>query len=90
MNDICAKQELPIFREIVEALDGVIDALGENSNVVYNKVNSIREKTEPENEKLKPNSPLTVVEELWQKISELRDINYKFSLVRDNLQGLVG
>lgn len=90
MNDICAKQELPIFREIVEALDGVIDALGENSNVVYNKVNSIREKTEPENEKLKPNSPTTVVEELWQKISELRDINYKLSLTRENLQGLVG
>lgn len=90
MNDICAKQELPIFREIVEALDGVIDALGENSNVVYNKVNSIREKTEPENEKLKEKSPTTVVEELWQKISELRDINYKLSLTRENLQGLVG
>ena len=90
MNDICAKQELPIFREIVEALDGVIDALGENSNVVYNKVNSIREKTEPENEKLKEKSPLTVVEELWQKISELRNIDYTLSKTRENLQDLVG
>ena len=90
MNDICAKQELPIFREIVEALDDVINALCENSNVIYGKVNSIREKIEPENEKEKLKFSTTVVDELWQKISELRDINYTLSKTRENLQDLVG
>lgn len=92
MNDKCIATQptLPIFREIVEALNGVIDALGENSNAIYSKVNSIREKCEPENEKVNPDNPVTVIDELWQKISELRDINYTLSKSRENLQGLVG
>ena len=92
MSDKCTTTQstLPIFRKIVEELNSVINALDENSNVIYSSVNSIREKIETGNEKLKPDSPSTVVEDLWQKISELRDINYKLSLTRENLQGLVG
>lgn len=92
MSDKCIATQptLPIFREIVEALDEIIGALDENSNVIYSKVNLIREKTEPENEKVKPNNQVTVVDELWQKISELRDVNYTLCITRENLQDLVG
>ena len=92
MNDNCIVKEpsIPIFRELIDAFENVSNTLNENSNVIYNRVNSIREKSEPENEKLSPNPPSTVVEELWQQISKLRDINYKLSQTRENLEGLVG
>ena len=92
MNDNCITKEpsLPVFRELIDAFENVSNALNENSNVICNRVNAIREKSEPENEKLKSNPPSTVVEELWQQISKLRDTNYKLSQTRENLEELVG
>ena len=92
MNELCtAKQPtLPIFKEIVEAFEGVSNALKENSNVIYGKVNSIREKCEPSDEKTKHTPPATVVDELWSCVFELRDINYTLSKTRENLHELVG
>ena len=92
MNDNCITKEpsLPVFRELIDAFESVSNALNENSNVIYNRVNAIREKSEPKNEKLKSNPPATVVEELWQQISKLRDTNYKLSQARENLEDLVG
>ena len=92
MKDSCIAKEpsLPIFRELIEAFESVSNAMNENANVIYGRVNSIREKSEPENEKSESNSPVTVVEELWQQISKLRDINYKLSQTRENLKGWVG
>ena len=92
MKDSCIAKEssLPIFREIIETFESISVVLDENASFIYNRVNSIREKSEPENEKWESNSPVTVVDELWQQISKLRRINYKLSQTRENLEDLVG
>ena len=92
MKDSCIAKEssLPIFREIIETFESISVVLDENASFIYNRVNSIREKSEPENEKLESNSSVTVVDELWQQISKLRRINYKLSQTRGNLEDLVG
>ena len=92
MNEVCTATQptLPILREITEAFEGISNALEENSNVIYGRVNSIREKCEPRDEKIKHTPPATFVDELWNCIYDLRDINYTLSKTRENLHELVG
>ena len=89
MNEI-SKATLPIFQEIVEALNSAIDAMEDNSSSIYIKINQIRNQSEPSDESIKATAPDTVTEQLWNCISKLREINYTLCKSRENLMGLVG
>ena len=89
-TDKILEASMPVFKEMCDNFQDVINTLLENSNVIYNKVNSISDKAEPTKEELKSKSPSSVVEQLWQYIYTLRDINYTLSKSRENLQELVG
>lgn len=89
MNEI-NKSTLPIFQEIVEALNSAIAAMEDNSSNIYIKINQIRNQSEPSNESVKLTASNTVTEDLWNCISKLREINYTLCKSRENLIGLVG
>ena len=89
MNEI-KKSTLPIFQEIVEALNSAIAAMEDNSSNIYIKINQIRNQLEPPNESPQSPTPNTVTEQLWDCISKLREINYTLCKSRENLMGLVG
>lgn len=89
MNEI-NKSTLPIFQEIVEALNSAIAAMEDNSSSIYIKINQIRNQSEPSNENVKLAAANTVTEDLWNCISRLREINYTLCKSRENLIGLVG
>ena len=89
MNEI-TKATLPIFEEIIEALNSAIAAMEDNSSDIYVKINQIRNQPEPSNESIKATASDTVTEQLWNCISKLREINYTLCKSRENLMGLVG
>ena len=89
MNEI-TKTTLPIFEEIIEALNSAIAAMEDNSSSIYVKINQIRNQSEPSNESIKATDSYTVTEQLWNCISKLREINYTLGKSRENLMGLVG
>lgn len=92
MNDKCSAKEpsVPIFMELIQTFESIYNALNDNANFIYFSVNSIREKSEPSNEKPMSSNSISVVDQLLQQISQLREVNYKLSLIRENLKDLVG
>lgn len=92
MNNKCIAKEPPvsIFRDLIGAFENVSNALDENANFIYSRVNTIRENSKLENESLSSSNPNSIIDQLWQQLSQFKDINYKLLLIRENLQDLVG
>jgi hypothetical protein len=89
MND-CVKESKPEFLELLESMRDQLSLLDENSNIIYQKVNTIKDITEPEKEMLKEASQTGVLGELWECVSRLKRYNNTLNQSKKGLVRFLG
>ena len=89
MND-CVKESKPEFLELLEAMRVQLSMLDENSSIIYQKVNTIKDITEPEKEMLKEASQAGVLGELWECVSRLKRYNVSLNQSKNGLIRFIG
>ena len=88
--DNCVKENKPEFLELLESMRDQLDMLDENSGIIFQKVNTIKDITEPEKERLDESSPGGVLGELWECVSRLREYNESLERSKKGLIRFVG
>ena len=89
MND-CIKESKPEFLELLESMRDQLSMLDENSSIIFQKVNTIKDITEPEKEMLKEASQTGVLGELWECVSRLRRYNESLNRSKKGLIRFIG
>lgn len=88
--DNCVKESKPEFLELLESMRDQLSILDENSSIIFQKVNTIKDITEPEKEMLKEASPTGVIGELWECVSRLRRYNESLNRSKKGLIRFIG
>ena len=91
--DNCVRENKPEFLELLESMRGQLDMLDENSSIIFQKVNTIKDITEPELEKanaVDEQSQAGVLGELWKCVSLLRGYNESLERSKKGLIRFVG
>ena len=90
--DNCVRENKPEFLELLESMRGQLDMLDENSSIIFQKVNTIKDITEPEPEKemLEKTNQAGVLGELWKCVSLLRGYNESLERSKKGLIRFVG
>lgn len=89
--DNCVKESKPEFLELLESMKDQLDMLGENSSIIFQKVNTIKDITEPEEEEmLKGISQVGVLDDLWECVSRLRRYNESLNRSKKGLIRFIG
>ena len=79
--DCCVRENKPEFLELLESMRDQLDMLDENSSIIFKKVNTIKDITEPEK---------GMLDELWKCVSRLRGYNESLERSRKGLIRFVG
>ena len=88
--DNCVRENKPEFLELLESMRGQLDMLDENSSIIFRKVNTIKDITEPEKEMIDETSQEGVLGELWECVSRLREYNESLERSKKGLIRFVG
>ena len=90
--DNCVRENKPEFLELLESMRDQLDKLGENSSIIFQKVNTIKDITElePEKERLDEPSQAGVLGELWRCVSQLRGYNESLERSKKGLIRFIG
>lgn len=88
--DNCVKENKPEFLELLESMRDQLDMLDENSSIIFQKVNTIKDITEPEKERIDEPSQSGVLGELWRSVSRLREYNESLERSKKGLIRFVG
>lgn len=88
--DNCVKENKPEFLELLECMRDQLDMLDENSSIIFQKVNTIKDITEPEKETPDEQSQAGVLDELWECVSRLREYNESLERSKKGLIRFVG
>ena len=88
--DCCVRENKPEFLELLESMRDQLDMLDENSGIIFQKVNTIKDITEPEKGMLDEPSQAGVLGELWGCVSRLRGYNESLERSRKGLIRFVG
>ena len=90
--DCCVRENKPEFLELLESMRDQLDMLDENSGIIFQKVNTIKDITEPEPKKGMLDEPnqAFVLGELWGCVSRLRGYNESLERSRKGLIRFVG
>ena len=88
--DNCVRENKPEFLELLESMRDQLDMLDENSSIIYQKVNTIKDITEPEEKMLAEPSQVGVLGEFWKCVSRLREYNESLERSKKGLIRFVG
>lgn len=88
--DNCVRENKPEFLELLESMRGQLDMLDENSSIIFQKVNTIKDITEPEEKMFDEPSQAGVLGELWKCVSLLRGYNESLERSKKGLIRFVG
>lgn len=88
--DNCVRENKPEFLELLESMKGQLDMLDENSSIIFQKVNTIKDITKPEEEIFDEPSQAGVLGELWKCVSLLRGYNESLERSKKGLIRFVG
>ena len=88
--DNCVKENKPEFLELLECMRDQLDMLDENSSIIFQKVNTIKDITEPEKGTPDEPSQAGVLGELWECVSRLRGYNESLERSKKGLIRFVG
>lgn len=90
--DDCVRENKPEFLELLESMRDQLIMLDENSSIIFKKVNTIKDITEPEpeNETLDTTNQSGVLGELWKCVSLLREYNESLERSKKGLIRFVG
>ena len=88
--DNCVRENKPEFLELLESMRDQLDMLDENSSIIFQKVNTIKDITEPEKEMLDEPIQAGVLGELWECVSRLREYNESLERSKKGLIRFVG
>ena len=69
------KDSRPEFVELLDALKDQLSYMDENSSIIFEKVNIIKDVREPEKEELKPANSSGLISELWQCVDRMKKYN---------------
>jgi hypothetical protein len=86
----CVKESRPEFVEVLECLRDQLSMLDETSSTIYQKVNQIKDITEPEKERLNDPSMPGVIGELWVCVGILKQYNSTLSQSKKGLVRFLG
>lgn len=89
MND-CVKESRPEFAELLDALKDQLSLMDENSSIIFEKVNIIKDVREPEKEELKSEHSGGLLNELWQCIDRMKKYNNTLSQSKKALVRFIG
>ena len=86
ISKACTKESRPEFAELIDSLKEELNKMDENSHVIYDKVNIIKDIRTPEKEP-RPEEPNQggVLGELWGCVSRMKKYN---SILNDGKNGL--
>ena len=88
--DNCVRENKPEFLELLESMRDQLDMLDENSCIIFQKVNTIKDITELEKETLDDPIQKGVIGELWECVSRLRGYNESLERSKKGLIRFVG
>ena len=88
--DNWVRENKPEFLELLESMRDQLKMLDENSSIIFQKVNTIKDITEPEKEMLDEPSQAGVLGELWKCVSLLRGYNESLARSKKGLIRFVG
>jgi len=89
MNE-CAKESRPEFIELLDALKEQLSYMDENSSIIFEKVNIIKDVREPEKEELKPINSDGLMNELWQCVNRMKKYNDTLNQSKKALVRFIG
>lgn len=90
MNE-CTKESRPEFVELLAALNEQLSYMDENSSVIFEKVNIIKDVREPEEkEELKSANSGGLMNELWQCVDRMKKYNNTLSQSKKALIRFIG
>lgn len=88
--DNCVRENKPEFLELLESMRDQLDMLDENSSIIFQKVNTIKDITEPEEKMFDEPSRAGVIGELWECVNLLRGYNESLNRSKKGLIRFVG
>lgn len=88
--DNCVKENKPEFLELLECMGAQLDMLDQNSSIIFQKVNTIKDITEPEKEMIDEPSQTGLLGELWKCVGLLRRYNESLERSKKGLIRFVG
>lgn len=89
MND-CVKESRPEFVELLDALKEQLSYMDENSSIIFEKVNIIKDVREPENEELNPVNSGGLINELWLCVDRMKKYNNTLNQSKKALVRFIG
>ena len=89
MNE-CVKDSRPEFVELLDALKEQLTLMDENSSIIFEKVNLIRDVRETENEESKSVNSGGLMNELWQCVDRMQKYNNTLSQSKKALVQFIG
>ena len=91
MSKACAKESRPEFAELLNAFKEQLNYMDENSSIIYEKVNTIKDMRSPEKEP-RPEEVQQdgVLGELWGCVARMRKYNNTLHESKKNLVKFIG
>jgi hypothetical protein len=89
MND-CVKENRPEFVELLDALKEQLSYMDENSSIIFEKVNTIKDVREPEKEELKEPNSGGLMNELWLCVARMKKYNNTLNQSKKALVRFIG
>lgn len=89
MND-CVKEIRPEFVELLDALKEQLSYMDENSSIIFDKVNIIKDVREPEKEELEEPNSGGLMNELWICVSRMKKYNNTLNQSKKALVRFIG
>lgn len=90
MNDCATRESRPDFVELLDALKEQLSYMDENSSVIFEKVNVIRDVREPEKEELKTTNSGGLMDELWMCVDRMKKYNNTLNQSKKALIRFIG
>lgn len=89
MNE-CAKESRPEFVELLDALKEQLSYMDENSSIIFEKVNIIKDVREPEKEESNPENSEGLMNELWKVVRRMKEYNNTLNQSKKALIRFIG
>lgn len=89
MNN-CTNESRPEFVELLDALKEQLSYMDENSSIIFDKLNTMKDIREPEEEELKEPNSDGIINELWLCVSRMKIYNSTLNQSKKALIRFVG
>ncbi len=86
----CKEESRPEFAKLLDVLKEQLSYMDENSSIIFEKVNFIKDVREPEKEDLKAQHSGGLMNELWSCVSRLKKYNLTLNQSKNALIQLIG